>query len=391
MSGAARNRGLRMARDQRANAPSIDPSGPETEAESQNAPASNTEEEVEPHTPQEEVQEDPARDQETNTPESETLIQKYERLKAELSEKRMRQEVEAMERELAGETPATPLHIGDQTATGHKRAVSTSAEVSSAHKEFYFRPKSPPRFEGKTLKEVSQFRARWDVQFNAMGPVEESTRVAIAATGLRGMPLEAWDRRTETPETFEGFIGWCRNLVKDPANRTMHAYLKLKDAKQRKGQSVRDFVNYIEEQEKDIPDVQDDTLRKAWSLLVSLDEDIRRGVMIEHKEITSREQVIVAAQRQEELQRNVREGREDASGTQASSKRTPRLSRQRGGSTAAKPTTTQSKEEIKSRDETSVRRCWKCQSTKHIAARCPQNKEAGNTSHAGETHAESKN
>jgi hypothetical protein len=86
------------------------------------------------------------------------------------------------------------------------------------------------------------------------------------------MPLEAWDRRTETPATFEEFINWCRNLAKDPANRTMHACLKLKDAKQRKGQSVRDFVNYIEEQEKDIPDAQDDTLRKAWSLLVCLED-----------------------------------------------------------------------------------------------------------------------
>jgi hypothetical protein len=54
-------------------------------------------------------------------------------------------------------------------------------------------------------------------------------------------------------------------------------------------------MNYIEEQEKDIPDTEDNTLRKAWSLLVGLDEDIRRGVMIEHREITSREQVIIAA------------------------------------------------------------------------------------------------
>ena len=40
-----------MARDQRANAPSAGPSGPEDDAEPQDAPASNAEEETESHTP----------------------------------------------------------------------------------------------------------------------------------------------------------------------------------------------------------------------------------------------------------------------------------------------------------------------------------------------------
>jgi hypothetical protein len=110
------------------------------------------------------------RDQGTHTPESETSVQEYERLKAELAKKRRREEIEAMKRELAGETPAVRLNDAGLTAAGHKRAVSVSAEVSSAHRKFYFRTKSPPIFEGKTLKEVSQFRARWDIQFDAMGP-----------------------------------------------------------------------------------------------------------------------------------------------------------------------------------------------------------------------------
>jgi hypothetical protein len=94
-----------------------------------------------------------------------------------------------------------------------------------AQREFFYRPKFPPTFEGKTVKEVSLFRARWDVQFNAMEPIPEYKRVAIAATGLRGMSLEAWNRKSETLETFEDVISWCRNLVKDLDNRTMHAYL----------------------------------------------------------------------------------------------------------------------------------------------------------------------
>jgi hypothetical protein len=204
----------------------------------QDAPTQITEDGTGSYTPQGDAHGNPMRDEEVDTSESETLTQRYERLKAELAEKRMRQEVESMERELAGEMPTTRMGDTSVLTSGHKRLISTSAEVSESQREFFYRPKSPPIFEGKNLKEVSVFKARWDIQFAAMGKLDDSKRVAIAATGLRGIPLEAWGRKSEPVETFSDFIDWCRDLVKDPANRTMHAYLKLKEAKQRKNQSV---------------------------------------------------------------------------------------------------------------------------------------------------------
>jgi hypothetical protein len=58
MSSTARNRGLRMARDQRASEPSAGLWGLENEAEAQGAPVSDVGEQTECYTPQEEVQGD---------------------------------------------------------------------------------------------------------------------------------------------------------------------------------------------------------------------------------------------------------------------------------------------------------------------------------------------
>jgi hypothetical protein len=59
MSDAAKHRGQHVAHDQRANEPPTGLIGQEDEAEAQDAPA---DEETGSHTPQEDVQEDPARD-----------------------------------------------------------------------------------------------------------------------------------------------------------------------------------------------------------------------------------------------------------------------------------------------------------------------------------------
>lgn len=59
----------------------------------------------------------------------------------------MREEIEEMEREIAGETPAPHPRPG----RGQKRIVSDTSEASGSHK-FYFRSKSPSTFEGKKVE-----------------------------------------------------------------------------------------------------------------------------------------------------------------------------------------------------------------------------------------------
>ena len=96
-------------------------------------------------------------------------------------------------------------------------------------------------------------------------------------------------------------------MVVDPVNRLSYATIRMKEAKQKKDQSVRDFVKYIEELEKDIP-AWDLQRKEAWDLLNGLRPEIRIEVLRENKDITSRAQVIAAAQRQEEL--NAQQARE---------------------------------------------------------------------------------
>jgi hypothetical protein len=372
MSGAVRDPGLRNTSGQDASEGPAGAENPQDQRES--APRTET--------PQADTQ-----DGGTRTPESETPEQTHARLAALLAKRRIVEEIEDMRRQLAGEAPASQT----ESAAGRKRAVSSTAETSEAHRSFY-PEKSTPIFEGKTLKDVTIFKTRWEIQFAAIvPPPDERRRVAIAATGLRGMALESWGRRTEPIETWDEFIEWCRNLVQDPANRTLNAYIRLKHAQQRKGQSVRDFVNYIEEQEKDIPDEEDNRLRKAWTLLTGLDDDIRQGVLRENKDITSREQVIVAAQRQEELlrRREKREEKRDET-PQTPSRRGTRPSQGRQPSTSSQTSGTRGKEEKSSREETTPRRCFKCQKPGHIAKDCPSGDRKDRPSSTSESPTPSK-
>ena len=74
--------------------------------------------------------------------------------------------------------------------------------------------------------------------------------------------MREWSRRTITPDTWESFTRFRRNTIADPVNR-----IRLKKAEQRQGQSVREFANYVEELEEDIPEMGIEESR-AWILLI---------------------------------------------------------------------------------------------------------------------------
>lgn len=291
-----------------------------------------------------------------------------------------------MRLELAGEPPATST-----LSAGHKRSISSSAETSSALRSSSFRVKDIPLLEGKSLKEAATYKTRWEIESNTSPrPLSVRERIAHAATGLRGTPLEMWRRRQNQPEfeTWDEYTAWCRNLVKDPANRTIQAYLSLKDARQRPNQNVRELVSYLEELERDLPG-NDEDKQNAWSLLAALRPDIRERVMAEHKEITGREQVVSAAQRQEELLKGCRRENPEA---QASSKRDAGVSQGKTVRVFSKSYTSRRKEARRegSRDEPEPKalgekRCFACNITGHLANACPTKaRRAPRTESAGD-------
>jgi hypothetical protein len=137
------------------------------------------------------------------------------------------------------------------------------------------------------------------------------------------------------------------------------ALLRLKEAKQREGQSVREFANFVEELEEDIPEM-DPEVQRGWTLLNGLRPDLRRAVLRENKTISSRSQVLSAAQRQQEL---LQEGiaPEGPVGLQGDS---PAKS---GGDAGGEPA--------------GIRKCFRCGKTGHLRKDCPEPK-SGNVSGA---------
>ncbi len=170
-------------------------------------------------------------------------------------------------------------------------------------------------------------------------------------------------------------------MIVDPANRMAYASLQLKDIKQRKGQSVREFVSYIEGLERDIPVDWTERERKAWFLLNSLLPDLRKEVMKENKSITSREQVIAAAQRHEELAKQ-----QDTSETQAKlagHKHTARATQRFKGSKGSDGTErASSSANVSNKDIV----CYNCGRKGHKQSECRSPKKGG----AGETPGQSK-
>lgn len=63
-------------------------------------------------------------------------------------------------------------------------------------------------------------------------------------------------------------------MIQDPANRMSVATLKLKEARQGRDQSVRDFANFLDELKEDIPEISQEE-QHAWLLLNELRAEVR--------------------------------------------------------------------------------------------------------------------
>jgi hypothetical protein len=149
-----------------------------------------------------------------------------------------------MERELReGSSPArSRASAGTSPAPGMGAGAAKSAMT-------------PPVFRGASLRELRDFQQGCEVFFDAIDEVDARRRIALAASYLRDLALRGWSRRVTTPTTWETFIRFLRNTIADPMNRMGTASLRLKKAEQKKDQTVREFANYIEELEEDIPEI----------------------------------------------------------------------------------------------------------------------------------------
>ena len=117
-----------------------------------------------------------------------------------------------------------------------------------------------PIYKNTNLRELRDFLLSCDIHFNTIDEPSTGRRIAVAASYLR----------------------------EDPANRMNVATLRLKEARQAERQSVREFANYLDELEEDIPEMSEEE-RRAWNLLNGLKKEVCSEVLREERTIRSRE------------------------------------------------------------------------------------------------------
>jgi hypothetical protein len=218
--------------------------------------------------------------------------------------RRIQAENESLRIEEEGGTPATFVEIEGAQLPSRKRAATSQAGAPSQKRHIQLAP--PPTFDGRSLNGLHRYNMGWQTLFRAMDPIAEDDhqehehRIQSAATHLTELALAAWARQNLTFTRWEDYVAWLRTIVSDPATRKSDALLSLAAKKQRTGQSVRELLAEIEGLEEDIPPMTEEE-RKAWTLLNALSPALRAEVMREHKDITSREQILASAQRHEEV------------------------------------------------------------------------------------------
>ena len=194
-----------------------------------------------------------------------------------------------------------------QSRTPSERGTSRRRPASVEHTEGNLRALPPrlrpiPVFTGKSLREHRDHIQGAITYFEALGEYQERTRIAVAANSLQGDALDDWFRLVNRPTTWAGYEASTRSSVQSQEARMGNALLAVKLARQRPGQSVREFAHYLQDQWDDIPTELTNELTQAWDLVNGLQSQLRREILREERAIRTRAQVITTAQRIEELE-----------------------------------------------------------------------------------------
>lgn len=307
----------------------------------------------------------------------------HRRLREQIEERRMDEEIAAMRQELEGGARVDLSRGGDYVGIPKRAAVVHEEQPFSSK---LIRLATPPYFEGKNIQELTDYETGHLLYLAGTNVPKDAheMRINVAASYLRGAAAKAFLRNKEPVPTWDAYIDFLRDLIADPANRMATATLKLQNMRQSTSQSARDVLDEIETLEADIPEDISEEQRKAWHFLNSLAPRLRSAVMRENREINSRVQVLAAAQRQEEL---------DSGDPRRAPQRQTTTQTRRGGSARYAPRQVpvrEEREEVVKRSTTKVseptRGCWTCGGKDHKAfeySKCPGSAMNKSKSRAG--------
>ncbi|ELR09076.1 hypothetical protein GMDG_08671 [Pseudogymnoascus destructans 20631-21] len=174
---------------------------------------------------------------------------------------------------------------GPQQEEEAKTASTVSMEVTPAQRPIG-RVKEPKVYKGESIRELNEFMASIRAIFRYQPRVfpTEQSKVAFAAQYLEGHPMKEWDNRCATqgdgyidPLDIAGFEEFLRDLHVDPANRQRIAALKYNVALQRKGQSIRKFVAYLEDLKREMEPYTES--QKTVHLLTKIHPEMRQRLL----------------------------------------------------------------------------------------------------------------
>lgn len=228
-------------------------------------------------------------------------------LRAVALKRQRKAERDRLRREIAGEEPATAETPGGANSLPlqQKRPLSTGEAPEGFPTAKHLRPAAPETYNGKGgAQALNRFLTALELYFDALGVPEKEhgVRVRNAGSFLRDSAAEAYLREKEKITTFEKFKEFLKGIIHDPTSRLSAAMLKLHGIEQEDEQTARQLLHTIEAVEQDIPkEMELPELRKAWHFLCALNPRLRNAVLGDIKEVKTRDQVLTAAQWQEDL------------------------------------------------------------------------------------------
>lgn len=181
-------------------------------------------------------------------------------------------------------TSGVPSHAGtkrphdddDEDPQESSQAVRRRTVVKSK-----LRIQAPEKYDSQNLRRYREFIRHCEVA-HQLQPDEyptDRTKLLHASLSLEGETLDAWlrhERDTAGEATWEDFKMVLRNLLQDPVTRTLTQGLRYDRATQRPGQTVQQFVNYLEEIEAEMEPYSDGHRRQH--LMAKLRPELRRAL-----------------------------------------------------------------------------------------------------------------
>jgi hypothetical protein len=156
-----------------------------------------------------------------------------------------------------------------------------------------------PIYKGRNIKEAQAFFYAAELKWREdkdMTWVDDAAKVTHCVSCFEGTPVDTWKRRERAAgvdnTSWEDFVTFMKNSISDPANRNITAVQHHQKAMQRFGQSVPDFLSYLDSLEDELPSVNDETRRN--NLFGKLRPDTQREISLRGTPAT-REQLISMA------------------------------------------------------------------------------------------------